>query len=102
MRLSVRTGRKYSYIVYPSEVVVYDDCGNTVVKYPTEEEAKEYIRNQERASSVKGHSGRKHPDISHADGGADAGEDKAPTTAKRFAIVLISTHLISPLNNNMI
>ena len=47
MRLSVRTGRKYSYIVYPSEVVVYDDCGNTVVKYPTEEESKEYIRNQE-------------------------------------------------------
>ena len=63
---------------------------------------KKYIRNQERASSVKGHSGWKHPDISHANGGADAGEDKAPTTAKRFAIVLISTHLISPLNNNMI
>ena len=63
---------------------------------------KNIVRNQERAASVKGHSGWKHPDISHADGGADAGEDKAPTTAKRFAIVLISTHLISPLNNNMI
>ena len=47
MQLSVRTVRKYSYIVYPSEVVVYDDCGNTVVKCPTEQEAKEYIRNLE-------------------------------------------------------
>ena len=30
-----------------SEVVVYDDCGNAVVKCPTEQEAKEYIRNLE-------------------------------------------------------
>ena len=44
MQLSVRTVRKYSYIVYPSEVVVYDDCGNAVVKCPTEQEAKEYIK----------------------------------------------------------
>lgn len=47
MQLSVRTVRKYSYIVYPSEVVVYDNCGNAVVKCPTEQEAKEYIRNLE-------------------------------------------------------
>lgn len=47
IQLSVRTVRKYSYIVYPSEVVVYDDCGNAVVKCPTEQEAKEYIRNLE-------------------------------------------------------
>lgn len=54
MRLSVRTGRKYSYIVYPSEVVVYDDCGNAVVKCPTEEEAKEYITNQESEAKDDG------------------------------------------------
>ena len=39
--------RKGEQILKQAEVVVYDDCGNTVVKYPTEEEAKEYIRNQE-------------------------------------------------------
>lgn len=54
MQLSVRTGRKYSYIVYPSEVVVYDDCGNAVVKCPTEEEAKEYITNQESEAKDDG------------------------------------------------
>lgn len=40
----VRGMGKYSYIVFPSETVVFDNCGNTVVKCSTETEAVKYIR----------------------------------------------------------
>lgn len=40
----VRGAEKYSCIVFSSETVVYDSCGNTVVKCPTEMKAVEYIR----------------------------------------------------------
>lgn len=45
MRLSVRNCR-YSYIIFASETVVFDDCGKPVVKCPTEAEAVEYIGNR--------------------------------------------------------
>lgn len=44
MKSDARGTEKYSYIIFPSEAVVFDSCGNTVVKCPTETEAVEYIR----------------------------------------------------------
>lgn len=44
MKSDVRGTKKYSYIIFPSETVVFDNGGNTVVKCPTETEAVEYIR----------------------------------------------------------
>ncbi len=44
MKSDVRGTEKYSYIIFPSETVVFDSCGNTVVKCPTEAESVEYIR----------------------------------------------------------
>jgi len=44
MKSDVKGTEKYSYILFPSEVVVFDNCGNTVVKCPTEAESVEYIR----------------------------------------------------------
>lgn len=44
MKSDVRCTEKYSYIIFPSEAVVFDNGGNTVVKCPTEAEAVEYIR----------------------------------------------------------
>lgn len=46
MRLSVRNSGRYSYIVFASETVVFDDYGKPVIKCPTEAEAVEYIRNR--------------------------------------------------------
>ena len=46
MRLSVRNLGRYSYIVFASETVEFDDYGKPVIKCPTEAEAVEYIRNQ--------------------------------------------------------
>lgn len=43
MRLSVRNLGRYSYIVFASETVVFDDYGKPVIKCPTEAEAVEYI-----------------------------------------------------------
>ena len=43
MRLSVRNSGRYSYIVFTSETVVFDDYGKPVIKCPTEAEAVEYI-----------------------------------------------------------
>ena len=37
---------RYSYIVFASETVVFDDYGKPVIKCPTEAEAVEYIRNR--------------------------------------------------------
>ena len=44
MRLSVRNSGRYSYIVFASETVVFDDYGKPVIKCPTE--AVEYIMNR--------------------------------------------------------
>lgn len=44
MRLSVRNLGRYSYIVFASETVVFDDYGKPVIKCPTEAEAVEYIQ----------------------------------------------------------
>lgn len=44
MKSDVSGTEKYSYIIFPSETVVFDNCGNIVVKCPTEAEAVEYIR----------------------------------------------------------
>lgn len=44
MKSNVRGKENYSYIIFPSEVAVFDNCGNIVVKCPTEAEAVEYIR----------------------------------------------------------
>ena len=41
--LIVRNRRQYSYIVFPSETVVFDEHGKVLVKCATEEEAVEYI-----------------------------------------------------------
>lgn len=46
MRLSVRNSGRYSYIVFASETVVFDDYGKPVIKCPTEAEAVEYIMNR--------------------------------------------------------
>lgn len=46
MRLSVRNSGRYSYIVFTSETVVFDDYGKPVIKCTTEAEAVEYIRNR--------------------------------------------------------
>lgn len=43
MKSDVRGNKRYSYIVFPSETVVFDNSGNVVVKCPTESEAVEYI-----------------------------------------------------------
>lgn len=44
MRLSVRNSGRYSYIVFASETVVFDDYGKPVIKCPTEAEAIRYMR----------------------------------------------------------
>lgn len=44
MKSNVRSTEKYSYVIFPSEAAVFDNCGNTVIKCPTEAEAVEYIR----------------------------------------------------------
>lgn len=46
MRLSVRNLGRYSYIVFASGTVVFDDYGKPVIKCPTEAEAVKYIRNR--------------------------------------------------------
>lgn len=38
---------KYQVIPYPSEVIVADEKGKTIVKCPTEQEASEYIKELE-------------------------------------------------------
>ena len=43
MKSDVRGNKRYSYIVFSSETVVFDNSGSTVVKCPTEAEAVEYI-----------------------------------------------------------
>lgn len=43
MKSDARGNKRYSYIVFPSETVVFDNIGNAVVKCPTESEAVEYI-----------------------------------------------------------
>jgi len=53
MRLSVRNSGRYSYIVFASETVVFDDYGKPVIKCPTEAEAVEYIRNRLESEGIQ-------------------------------------------------
>ena len=39
---------RYHYIIYPSEIVVFDSTGKRIVACPTVNEAEEYIRELER------------------------------------------------------
>lgn len=52
--MKVSRNSKYSYKVFSSETVVFDNDGKVIVKCPTEDEAVEYIRRLEN-----GHNGRK-------------------------------------------
>ena len=40
----MKNDRKYKIIPYPSEHVVEDGAGNKIVSCPTEQEAREYIK----------------------------------------------------------
>lgn len=52
--MKVSRNSKYSYKVFSSETVVFDNHGKVVIKCPTEDEAVEYIRRLE-----DDHNGRK-------------------------------------------
>ena len=52
--MKVSRNSKYSYKIFSSETVVFDNHGKVVVKWPTEDEAVEHIRRLEA-----GHNGRK-------------------------------------------
>lgn len=52
--MKVSRNSKYSYKVFSSETVVFDNHGEVVIKCPTEDEAVEYIRRLE-----DGHNERK-------------------------------------------
>lgn len=52
--MKVSRNSKYSYKVFSSETVAFDNEGKVIVKCPTEDEAVEYIRQLEN-----GHNGRK-------------------------------------------
>lgn len=43
-----KENKKLRLIVYPSETVVVDEKGKRIVAFPTEDEAVEYIREQEK------------------------------------------------------
>ncbi len=45
--MKVSRNSKYSYKVFSSETVVFDNHGKVVIKCPTEDEAVEYIRRKE-------------------------------------------------------
>ena len=45
--MKVSRKSKYSYKVFSSETVVFDNHGKVVIKCPTEDEAAEYIRRKE-------------------------------------------------------
>ena len=53
MRLSVRNSGRYSYIVFASETVVFDDYGKPVIKCPTEGEAVDTGEAKERRQSER-------------------------------------------------
>ena len=53
-----------------------DDAGGA------DEQNKQQIRNQEGTAAVCCHTGREQPDIAHADGRADAGQNEAPPGGK--------------------
>lgn len=46
--------KKLSLVTFSSEIVVFDEKGNKVVACPTEQEAIEYIRGQEKAVDRQG------------------------------------------------
>ena len=52
---------------------------------------KDKVWDQIRSATIEGYTCREHPDIAHADGRADAGEDETETVSKRFTFA----HIIS-------
>ena len=51
--MKVSRNSKYSYKVFSSETVVFDNHGNVVIKCPIEDEAVEYIRRLEEGNNER-------------------------------------------------